>query len=607
MRDGTFLLLLIACWRIDPTVTSGVPAEVIDDDDEPNPACSIQLGENATADGIHNRTFHESAYCAFFGIRYAKPPVGELRFADPVRLDPTGHRNYTAYGSICPQYKNINRQDGLLGEEDCLFLNVFAPVLAKGVKYPVLVFVHGGSFVAGSGEVYGVDLLMDNELVVVTLNYRLGVLGFLKHERQNITGNYGLKDQLEALRWVQRNIRYFGGDPERVTLMGHSAGAAAVSHHLYHEPARGLFHGLIVLSGSPLAPWAVLYDYQRCLDNYLRDVSAITLSEFRELPFRQLFIADEKFRYVFAYCSMFYTCFVPTLEDQPNARAYFSKPPHESVHTERPQRVPVLVSETSTEFKLLVPHVFDFWMSNNYLNQRSPEVKRQIGEILDNVGDWAVAQGLELSKRRFYQNMANMANLIYPIRRLLQELGKHLGEDQLYYLRFEFDGMFGEYKKKIYTSYLETDEYGAIHGDELGYIFSPYNLRDALANRSEYRRELSVHIRTVELVANFVKYGNPTPKPSKLSGLLWPAYSEANNRTEYLNIDEQFTLRRVDDGRNVYYLLWKIVYECLYYATCEPVTKLEEFSQLYASMVTAGHNKADDYDQLDEDIKNNVS
>uniref|UniRef100_A0A182MY36 Carboxylic ester hydrolase n=1 Tax=Anopheles dirus TaxID=7168 RepID=A0A182MY36_9DIPT len=604
MRSTTFLLLLIACWSVDLVVT--VPAEVIDDDDEPN-ACTIQLGEDAIGEGTHNRTFNDVPYCAFLGIRYAKPPIGELRFADPVRLDPAGHQNYTAYGSVCPQYDNINRQEGVQGDEDCLFLNVFAPVLEKGVKYPVLVFVHGGSFIAGSGEVHGVDLLMENELIVVTLNYRLGVLGFLKNERQNITGNYGLKDQLAALRWVRRNVHHFGGDPERVTLMGHSAGAASVTHHLYHEHARGLFHGVIVLSGSALAPWAVLYDYQRCLDNYLRDVPATTLSEIRELNFRELFIPDAKFRYVFAYCSMFYTCFIPTLEDQPSETAYFARPPHETVHVERPQQIPMLVSETSTEFKFLLPHVFNFWMSNNYLNRRTPEVKQQIGDILENVGAWAVAQGLEPSKKHFYRNMANMANVVYPIRRLLNELGKHLEDDQLYYLRFEFDGKFGEYKKKIYTSFLETDEYGALHGDDLGYIFSPYNLREALANRSEYRRELSVHIRTVELIANFVKYGNPTPKKSKLSGLLWPAYSEVNNRTEYLNIDEEFTVRRVDNSRNLHYLIWKVVYECLYYTNCEPLTKLEDFSQQYAAMVSPSRNKVDDYDQLDDDIKNNVS
>ncbi|XP_053679138.1 carboxylesterase 1E-like [Anopheles nili] len=598
------LVLLVVNARGDVTTE---PTEV-----QPAP-CTVQLGEQTSAEGVHNRTFNDVAYCAFLGMRYAKPPVGELRFMDPVRLDdhPKGHHTYTAYGAMCAQFDDINRQNKVKGDEDCLFLNVFTPAnqtKSDGTahKYPVLVFIHGGSFIADSGEVHGVDLLMENELIVVTLNYRLGVLGFLKYEQRNITGNYGLKDQLAALEWVRRNVHHFGGDPERVTLMGHSAGAGAVTHHLYHERARDLFKGAIVLSGSMLAPWAVLYNTRRCLDNYLRDLPASTMDEIRALDFRRFFIRDGRFRYTFAFCSMFYTCFIPTLEDRPGDGAYFSKPPYELLRERNPLQIPILMSETSTEFEFLLPHVFDFWMSDNFPNSRHPTVKRQIGSILDNVGNWAVGQGLVASKKLFYQRMANMANLHYPIRRLMSEMAQRLDPGLLYYMRFEFDGLFGEYKKKIYASDLETDAYGAIHGDELGYIFSPYNLREAIANRSAYRRELSVHIRTVELVANFVRYGNPTPKRSKLSGLVWPAYNEANNHTQYLNVDEEFTVRSVDERQNLYYLVWQVAFECLYYSRCEGVSKLEQLSQTYGAPFATRHNDYD-YELFDEDTKNNVT
>ncbi|XP_050080374.1 carboxylesterase 5A-like [Anopheles maculipalpis] len=604
------VLLLIVSFTLDLAVS--VPSEVAEEHSAP---CSIRFSKHATGEGVYNRTFNDVPYCAFLGLRYAKPPVGELRFANPTQQDPEGRANYTAYGSVCPQFQNINRQDGIVGNEDCLFLNVFAPVQeadsqltdAHPAKFPVLVFIHGGSFVAGSGEVHGVDLLMENELIVITLNYRLGVFGFLKHESQNITGNYGLRDQLAALQWVHRNVHHFGGDPERVTLMGHSAGGASVTHQLYHEQARGLFHSLIVLSGSMLAPWAILYDYSRCLDNYIHDIDATTLGELRELPFERFFIADRKLRHTFAFSSMFYVCFIPTLDNRTSeAGAYFPSPPHEMVHVRTPPQIPIIISETKTEFELLLPHVFDFWMSTNYLNRRHPTVRQQVGDILDNVGKWAVIQGLEPTKQQFYQKMANMANIFYPIRRLLNELARRMDEDQLYYMRFEFDGKFGEYKKKIYAKYVETDKYGALHGDELGYIFSPYNLREALANRIEYRRELSVHKRTVELIANFVKYGNPTPKRSKLSDIVWTPYRDVENRTNYLNIDEEFTMRQTDDQRNLYALIWHIVYECLYHAHCDAVSKLELLAEQYGGMIVERNN--DDYFEiLNEDIKSNMT
>uniref|UniRef100_A0A182MCW8 Carboxylic ester hydrolase n=1 Tax=Anopheles culicifacies TaxID=139723 RepID=A0A182MCW8_9DIPT len=614
------LLLLLVIASLTLNFATAVPTEVIEQQIAP---CSIHFSKHASADGVYNRTFNDVAYCAFLGIPYAKPPVGELRFAvsadyqidaNPVQSDPEGYQNYTSYGSVCPQFDNINRQEEIVGSEDCLYLNIFAPLQeprtepnVEPVKYPVLVFIHGGSFVAGSGEVHGVDLLMENELIVITLNYRLGVFGFLKYERQNITGNYGLKDQLAALQWIQRNVHHFGGDPERVTLMGHSAGGGAVTHHLYHEQARGLFHNLIVLSGSMLAPWAILYDYSRCVANFIQDLDATTLNEFRELDFRSFFIPDRRLRHTFAFSSMFYVCFIPTFENRTDdVGAYFNQTPHETVRVQTPPQMPILISETATEFELLLPHVFDFWMSTNYLNQHHPTIRQQIGDILDNVGKWVVAQGLEPTKQQFYQKMANMANLFYPIRQLLHELSKRSDNDQLYYLRFEFDGKFGEYKKKIYAANLATDKYGALHGDELGYIFSPYNLREALANRTQYRHELSVHIKTVELIANFVKYGNPTPKRSKLSGIEWPSYKEAINRTVYLNIDEEFTLRHVDDRRNLYSMIWQIVYECLYYSNCELVTKLELLAEQYGGMIDV-RSKDDYFELLHEDIKNNMT
>jgi len=147
--------------------------------------------------------------------------------------------------------------------EDCLYLNVWTPDRSLGSNLPVMFWIHGGAFVSGSGsdEIYDGAALARQGVVVVTFNYRLGPFGFLAHpllsaeSPQNISGNYGLLDQVAALRWVQRNIHEFGGDPDRVTIFGQSAGAASVSLLLVNPPARGLFHAAILQ--SPVAVGSV--------------------------------------------------------------------------------------------------------------------------------------------------------------------------------------------------------------------------------------------------------------------------------------------------------------------------------------------------------------
>ncbi|XP_066965975.1 esterase E4-like [Macrobrachium rosenbergii] len=202
---------------------------------------------------------------AFRGIPYAKAPVGDLRFADPVDLVgpwPGNYLNASQLGSFCPQYDVESK--GVLGNEDCLFLNVHTPShldeenRAEGILLPVLVFLHGGGYIRGSSSPHGAGKLLSRDVVVVTINYRLGALGYLSMGDTVLPGNYGLLDQVSALRWVQRNIAHFGGDPKQVTLGGFSAGAASVHLHMHSPLSKGLFHRGIMLSGAASCPWAVM-------------------------------------------------------------------------------------------------------------------------------------------------------------------------------------------------------------------------------------------------------------------------------------------------------------------------------------------------------------
>lgn len=146
-----------------------------------------------------------------------------------------------------------------VGQKDCLILNVHTPLnTPSDAKLPVMVFIHGGGFFQGSGSVflYGSQYLIPRGIILVTVNYRLNIQGFLCLRIKEAPGNAAMKDQVAALKWVQRNIRAFGGDPDNVTIFGESAGAASVSFHIMSPMSKGLFHKAITQSGSSLAPWA---------------------------------------------------------------------------------------------------------------------------------------------------------------------------------------------------------------------------------------------------------------------------------------------------------------------------------------------------------------
>jgi para-nitrobenzyl esterase len=189
----------------------------------------------------------------FLGIPYAAPPVGALRWQPPRPAAPWhGIRAATTYAPHCPQPSSTF---GLAStSEDCLYLNVFTPARNKSQNLPVMVWVHGGSLRTGESNDYNPAELVQHGVVVVTINYRLGALGFLADaalaSRPGApSGNYGLMDQQAALRWVQRNIRGFGGDPGNVTLFGESAGGLSTLAQLASPGARGLFQRAIVESG----------------------------------------------------------------------------------------------------------------------------------------------------------------------------------------------------------------------------------------------------------------------------------------------------------------------------------------------------------------------
>lgn len=191
----------------------------------------------------------------FLGIPYATPPVGDLRWQSPApHASWPGVLDATRTRSWCPQLASFP-DPRVVGSEDCLYLNIYAPY-PPGTGLPVMVWIHGGTFIVGSGaQVNGSKLARKGNLIVVTINYRLGALGFLAHRNLDATdgrhasGNYGLMDQQAALRWVKENIAAFGGDPRKVTIAGQSAGAISAGLQMVSPGAAGLFQRAILESG----------------------------------------------------------------------------------------------------------------------------------------------------------------------------------------------------------------------------------------------------------------------------------------------------------------------------------------------------------------------
>ncbi len=246
----------------------------------------------------------------FFGIRYAQPPVGTLRWQPPQAPNPgQGSIQAVTPGHTCVQGRSTD-------SEDCLFLNVYTPSNATAKsKLPVFIWIHGGALVNGAGSDYDPSVMVaDNNIIVVTINYRLGSLGFLAasvlsatapNAFQNVgdAGNYGFMDQQFAMAWVQDNIRAFGGDPERVTIGGESAGGLSVSSQLAStNTGRDLFNGAIIESGAYMYhDVPSLATYQALSNKFAQDDAnkfcggVVTLACLQGLSAAQLFANERDF------------------------------------------------------------------------------------------------------------------------------------------------------------------------------------------------------------------------------------------------------------------------------------------------------------------------
>jgi carboxylesterase type B len=314
-----------------------------------NPQVSTPLGD--VLGSILTSRLNKTIY-AFRGIRYAQPPVKDLRFQPPVPVEKwTGIYNATTDGPVCPQPSD----DPI--SEDCLVLNVYTTQLPDGDNNPtrpVIVYLHAGGFysVTGRSDWAGPQYFMDQDIVLVTINYRLGSLGFISTGR-DAPGNNGLKDQVVALRWIRDNIESFGGDSGSVTLFGYSAGSWSITLHLVSPMSRGLFHKAIFGSGSTLGQWSLPTNQLELAQKQARlvgcpDVSpTVMLQCLRSIPAQVLGNSLPDFA-EFGYDPVI--IWFPVIEEDFGQERFLPDDPIKLIQKGDFQQVPVVIGVTKDEF-----------------------------------------------------------------------------------------------------------------------------------------------------------------------------------------------------------------------------------------------------------------
>ncbi|XP_065211403.1 esterase E4-like [Planococcus citri] len=480
-------------------------------------------------------------FYTFSGIPYAKPPVGDLRFRPPKPAEKwEGILDATYEKDICIQ-KHTILGDILSGSEDCLHLNVNTPENPNNIKTPkaVIVYFHGGGYVWGSGteEWYSADYLVEQDVIVVTLNFRLHVLGFLNLDIPECPGNVGLKDQALALKWLRENITKFGGDANNISIFGTSAGASSVHFLMLSPLTKGLFDKAILQSGSAMVAGMFSYDHQSIAKELGKKLDFPGGSEYELLDFLKKQDASEltrvsdlmRLEFLHKYPGRAKAgLFVPSVETVKDGALLPDIPENllKSVHP-----IPVICGVTNSEgilfIRLTSPDTvtklktdFSIILSNNFkidpalVPDLSDKIKKYyFGEKEVDLGEELFNLYTKLLFYRFYDSIENLSKSSTPP----------------YIYEFCYDGNLNLFKKLV-ASGIHPEPKGACHADDLFYIFSMKILPHA-SPLSGNDREVIKNM--TSLWANFVKTGTPKQDLWELS-----TYSEPR----YLRIDRELTL-----------------------------------------------------------------
>lgn len=476
------------------------------------------------------------------GIRYAQAPVGNLRFRQGVPPVPW-QQTYQAfnYGANCPQYGITTNE--FQGDEDCLFLNIATPVNIRS-SLPVVVAIHGGGLQFGNGEmsILGPEFIVQENVIYVGFNYRLNVLGFLNTGDQTSPGNYGLKDMIMVLQWVQTNIENFGGNPNDVSIIGISGGAAAVHALVVSQAASGLFHKAQSHSGSLFNNWAFNHQPRTSVDMLIRNLQIHVTSnqnlmdQLRQVSTERLLRAagllEQRVPTLFEELS-----FMPSLDplDTQEIRI-FTAPIANLVRNGPINQVPYMIGFNGGESLYAIPQIINdpfvlerFNMNPNLLvptewnlTPNSPQAFEVInafrnvyfGGAANITTDMAWQWSNYVSDREFIFGISKQARL-------------HRARQQVYYFRFTYTGSLSFLQRFYGLIGLP----GALHADDAFYVF---RLNVAVTPVLPNDHAFTVQRRMVRLWTNFFKYSNPTP--TVLDPLILTTWPQMTVNEEFLDL-----------------------------------------------------------------------
>ncbi|KAL4143921.1 hypothetical protein QTP88_006173 [Uroleucon formosanum] len=491
--------------------------------------------EQGTLQGIHYKTLASNRpYVSFLGVPYAKPPVGNLRFKPPVKHPGwSGILKAFSVGNMCMQYSFLKNK--IVGSEDCLYLNIFVPQEKQNEKKAVMVFIHGGVFYNGSGSLdfYSPDYLIDENVIIVTINYRLNALGFLNFDIDECPGNMGLKDQLFAIKWVKANITAFGGDDQNITIFGESAGSASVHCHMLSPQSTGYFQKAIMQSGSIFNPWALNEKHRESAFKLAKNLGCENDNPKEVVQYLLNIPAIDivKSITIDAKTNPDYD-FVPSVESEAVMDKFL--PAHPEILVKTASTVPVIIGINNMEGLLVFgDHKFIKIINDTEeINKLFESKHGYTNEIVNKVKDFYFNEyNIECGTTRL-ENICHLYGDFYFSKEFHRSYKHSLQQNvtPVYSYEFKFDGEINVFKKLLYflrPTFVPLE--GACHADELSYLFHGRLFGFApKANSPELRMCKTMS----KLWTNFAKTGNPNSHDLKFE---WRNTSA--EEPKYLSLD----------------------------------------------------------------------
>lgn len=519
--------------------------------------------------GVKRLTVYDDAYYSFEGIPYAQPPVGELRFKAPQKPTSwTGVRD-------CSQYKDKALQVDLMsckveGSEDCLYLNVYTNNISStsAPVRPVMVWIHGGGYISGEANSnwYGPDYFIRKDIVLVTLQYRVGVLGFLSLETPslNVPGNAALKDQVMALRWVKDNCANFGGNPDCITVFGESAGSASTHYMMLTEQTRGLFHRAILMSGNALCPWATTNAAKYALTiarlaGYKGDEDEKNILEFLlNAKGRDLMRLEDKVLTPEDHQQYILFPFGPTVEPYVTPECVVPEEPREMMKKTWSNSIPVLMGSTSFEGLLffptpkLVPSVVKDLVTGTTCVPKELAAAEDVNEMGLKLKQVHVTA--EEPTAENYLDLCSFKFFVFPLHRVALSRLAHAKGAATFLYRFDFDSeeLIFPYRIKRWGRGVK----GVSHADELAYLF--WNACSHRLNKES--KSYRVIQRMIDIWTKFAATGNPNDEQiDGMETVSWEPLKTTDDAYKCLNISEE--LRFIESPEIHKIKAWESLYE----------------------------------------------